>query len=112
MDIKTGVEIALYVVLGVASLYFKQKDKLNTKASELVTRAENEAKDVIDENGGKHQYIVNTLYNLVPGPFKSIFTTSFIDGIVDAAFDKAEAYARTQADKIVDKAIKDGTVTK
>ena len=109
MDVKTILEIlqvVLYVALGGVALYFKGNSKLKDKAGELIAKAENEAKDVVDEKGGKHNYIVDLLFGFIPKPLQVIFTRTLIDGIVDKAFASAESYAVTQLDKAVDKIVK------
>jgi len=112
MDIKEILTLIILVISGGVSFYFKYNKKLSDKAGSLIITAENEYKSVTQSGGDKHEFVVDTIYNLVPTIFKGIFTRTFIGNIVDEAFQKAEAYAKTQADKIVYKAINDGTVTK
>jgi len=114
MDVKTildVLQVLLYVALGGLTIYFKTKSVLRDKAGEFITTAENEAKDVVDEKGGKHNYIVDLLFGFIPKPLQVIFSRALIDGIVDKAFKAAESYAVTQLDKAVDKIVRTDTAT-
>lgn len=91
------------VILGGLSLYWKQNTKLQKQAGELIGEAENTFRDTAKAGGQKFEWVVDTLYNLLPAPVRILFPRSVISTIVQNTFDAIERYAKTQLDKIADK---------
>lgn len=90
------------IVLGVLTVaacfvgyYFYVRAKITKAAAGAVDVAENE-----DKSGQeKMQIAVDQLCALIPVFLKPILTRAVVQGIVQAAFDKIEAYAKKQVAK-------------
>jgi len=93
----------LTIVLGALSVYLRANERLRNSSIKYITEAEEMYKDVSNAGGQKFQWVVDTLYNLVPVPLRIMVTKSFIERIVQSTFDSIEAYAKTQLDKAIDK---------
>jgi len=108
IDIEMIFSIAipvLTIIFGALSAYFCQNEKLRNNAVKYITEAEELYKDTTKSGGVKFTWVVDTLYNLVPAPFKIIITKPLIEKIVQSTFESIEAYAKMQLDKTVDKII-------
>lgn len=90
------------IVLGVLSVlitfvgyYFYIRGKAIKAAQKAVNDAEQD-----DKTGAeKLQIAVEQVYSLIPPILKPVITRTIITGIVQAAFDKIEAYAKKQIQK-------------
>lgn len=95
----------LTILFGALSAYFRANEKLRNISIKYITEAEELYKDVSKAGGQKFSWVVDTLYNLVPAPFRIIITKKCIERIVQSTFDGIEEYAKTQLDKAIDKYI-------
>lgn len=105
INIELILEIALpilTILFGALTAYFNQNNKLKDSALKYITEAEEMYKDSTKAGGLKFTWVVETLYNLVPGPLKFIITKSCIEKLVQNTFDEIEAYAKMQLEKAVD----------
>ena len=93
----------LTILLGALSAYFKANEKLRNSSIKYITEAEEMYKGVSNAGNQKFQWVVDTLYNLVPPHLRIIVTKKCIENIVQTTFDSIEEYAKTQFDKAVDK---------
>ncbi len=101
MDVKSIIEVVVFVLLGGASLYFKYNAKLNTKVNGLIDEAEATYKDVKNAGGEKNTYVIDKLYGFIPNPFKLLISREMVATIVNNTFSAMESYAIKQADKVV-----------
>lgn len=96
------ISIVLGVLAAVASFvgyYFYIRSKLAKAATGAVNDAEKE-----DKTGAeKLQIAVDQVYALVPAILKTIISREIVQGLVQAAFDKIEEYAKKQLEKKADK---------
>ncbi|WP_301666002.1 hypothetical protein [uncultured Alistipes sp.] len=96
------ISIVLGVLAAVASFvgyYFYIRSKLAKAATGAVNDAEKE-----DKTGAeKLQIAVDQVYALVPAILKTIISKEIVQGLVQAAFDKIEEYAKKQLEKKADK---------
>ncbi len=92
------ISIILGVLAAVASFvgyYFYIRSKLAKAAAGAVNDAEKE-----DKTGAeKLQIAVDQVYALVPAVLKPIISRDIVQGLVQAAFDKIEEYAKKQIEK-------------
>jgi len=109
----------LFALFGGLVVYYKGNPKMQDKTDEAVAwldkirgfavdfiaRAEDEFKGT-QRGGEKFDWVVNSLYNMLPDAIKPFISKSTIEGVVQAAFDSIQAYAKLQLDRIVDEAIK------
>lgn len=95
----------LTIIFGGLSAYFRQHDKLTNSVAKYIYEAEEMYKDTTKAGGEKFSWVVDSLYELVPVPFKVFITKTCIEKIVQSTFDQIEMYAATQLDKAVDKAV-------
>ncbi|MDD2494493.1 MAG: hypothetical protein PHE29_04795 [Tissierellia bacterium] len=106
MEIELIIRLVLSVltiIFGALSAYFSQNEKLRNMAVKYITEAEDMYKDTTKAGGQKFNWVVETLYNLVPVPLKFIITKPLIETIVQSTFDSIERYAKMQLDKSIDK---------
>lgn len=87
----------LTVVSSFASYYFYIRGVVAKSAAEAVDKAEQDGKTGEE----KLTLAVEQLYALVPLLLKGIITKDFVAALVQAAFDKIEAYAKKQIAKKV-----------
>lgn len=96
---------ALVCILGFFVSYIRTKTSLVQKAGDFINKAEEDYKSVTKAGAQKFDWVVISLYSLVPAPMKLFITQQMISEIVQKVFDQAEAYATKQLDKVVDKII-------
>lgn len=94
----------IMVVFGGISYYYKTKSKLNESASELVAVAEKEYAEFEKAGSDKLAFCVKYLYTYVPVPVRVFFPESALQLIVETALTNMKAFAKTQLDKLDDKA--------
>lgn len=108
MDIKTILEILGYIlsiILGGVALYIKGKKTITDNAVKYINEAEEGYKNLVIAKGEKFDYVVDSIYGLIPKVVKPFITKELVAIIVQNVFDQMESYAVKQADKIVDKLI-------
>lgn len=93
----------LTIIFGALSAYLRAHDKLTNSSIKYITQAEEMYKDISNAGGQKFEWVVDTLYNMIPSPLKVIVNRKFIAKIVQETFDGIEQYAKTQLDKAIDK---------
>ncbi len=85
----------LSVVVSFVGYYFYIKQKIAKAATEAVNDAEQDGKTGEE----KKEIAVTQVYALIPAIYRPIIPRSVVEGIVQAAFDKIEEYAKKQVDK-------------
>lgn len=98
--ILAGLQIVGYIALGGLALYLKTKGKLKEQAAGFIADAEEQYKDSTKAGGQKFEWAVEQLYGLVPKVLKPVITRKMVSQIVQFAFEKGEAYAQLQLDKL------------
>jgi hypothetical protein len=93
----------LTIIFGALSAYFSQNEKLRNMSVKYIAEAEEIYKDATKAGGAKFNWVVETLYNLVPIPLKLFITKSIIEKIVQGTFDSIEEYAKMQIIKALEK---------
>lgn len=93
--------LVLMVLFGSLSLYFKTKNNLLHKASELITNAEELYRDTTKAGGKKFEWVVEQLHALIPAPLRMVFSKELLGSIVQGAFDLIQRYAKMQLDKVI-----------
>ena len=106
IDYITIIETVALIVMGGIIAYYKSNAKLKGVVAELIAEAE-QAFDSTKSGGKRFAWVVNKLYELIPAPLKAIINKQMIEQIVQGTFDSMAAYAKTQLDRAVDKAIPD-----
>lgn len=97
------MEIVINILLAIATIafafisyYLEVKHKMQKEVNGLIDAAE-ETGEVGED---KMAMVVNKLYyDIVPAVLRPFLTKAVIEQIVQAAFDKVEAYAEKQAKK-------------
>lgn len=105
MDFETIMQILmpiLTILFGALSAYLRANERLRNSSIKYITEAEEMYKDVSKAGGQKFEWVVDTLYNLVPRPLRILVTRKCIENIVQSTFDGIEEYAKTQLDKAID----------
>lgn len=97
------IQLIIALVLGAISLYLKQKNTIMNLAKEKISEAEEMYKDATDAGGEKFEWVVTTIYDLMPAAFRMVFTRETIMVLVQRMFDGMEKYAVSQMDKIANK---------
>lgn len=93
----------LTILLGALSAYFRANERLRKSSIKYIAQAEEMYKDTSNAGVQKFEWVVDTLYNLVPKTMKIVITKKLIESIVQSTFDGIEAYAKTQLEKAIDK---------
>lgn len=97
------IQLIIALVLGAVSLYLKQKNTIMNLAKDKISEAEEMYKDTTDAGGEKFEWVVTTIYELMPAAFRMVFTRETIMVLVQRMFDSMEKYAVSQMDKIAGK---------
>lgn len=97
------IQLVVALVLGAISLYLKQKNTIMNLAKEKISEAEEMYKDSTNAGGEKFEWVVTTIYELMPAAFRMVFTKETIMVLVQRMFDSMEKYAVSQMDKIANK---------
>jgi len=112
MDINTILailQVILYVLLGGLAFYFNQNAKLQKKATELINTAEGMYIDTTKAGGKRFEWVVDSLYSLVPAVLKSFIPRSWIEVLVQTVFDEMKDFAQKNLDEAVKKICNDET---
>lgn len=102
MDIITIIFMILTFCFGGIALYFKSKSQLIEKVGQLIYTAEDFYADSTKSGGDKFEFVVDSLYRLVPVVFQKILSKDIISVIVQNIFNYIESYAKIQLDKVFD----------
>lgn len=94
-NILTIVFAIITVIISVISYYLYIRKKI----TEAATGAVNNAEDLPTDGEAKKTAAVDAIYSIIPVIVKPLFSKVFIAQIVQAAFDKIEAYAKKQIAK-------------
>lgn len=97
------IQLIIALILGAISLYLKQKNTIMNLAKDKISEAEEIYKDATDAGGEKFEWVVTTIYELMPAAFRMVFTRETIMVLVQRMFDSMEKYAVSQIDKVVGK---------
>ena len=92
------LQIVLYVILGGLAIWFKQNVKLRTKVAELINKAEELYTDTTKAGGQKFEWVVNTLYALLPKAMQVVIPRSMVETIVQNVFDQMKEFAKKTLD--------------
>jgi hypothetical protein len=106
----------LTILLGALSIYFKRSAAAQSKVAEVenwlaeikgsadkyIARAEKEFEGT-QRGGEKFDWVVETLFMLLPVPVRAFITKEMIAEIVQGAFDAMAEYATAQLDKAISK---------
>ena len=103
MNIYSIVTTILWVVFGFLVAYFKTKTKVIEQAKEKINEAEIMYQSTAKAGGEKFNWVVETIYMMIPQPMQMIFTKQLVGSIVQNVFDSIQKYATLQLDKIIDK---------
>ena len=98
--------VTAYILLGGCILYYRGNVKLQSAVAGLITEAE-QSFNSVKCGGQKFAWVVGKLYDLIPTALKTIITKQMVERIVQGTFDSMARYAKSQMDKIVDKALED-----
>ena len=102
----------LTVALGALSVYFKRSAAAQSKAAEIegwlaeikgsaakyIVKAE-KMYEGTQRGGEKFEWVVKSLYLLLPVPIRAFITKEMIGDIIQGVFDAMADYAATQLDK-------------
>lgn len=99
------IMLILTIIFGGFSLYLKTRKDLIDDAKDKIIDAELKYKDTVCAGGEKFNWVVDTLHSYVPTPLKLIFTKELIATIVQRTFNTMEDYAKTQVEKVIEKAV-------
>lgn len=96
METVLTIIFAILAVLAVfVSYYFHVKAKIYAETENAVNNAEQDDKTAAE----KMELAVNQIYSIIPAVAKPFIARNVIEGIVQAAFDKIEEYAKKQVNK-------------
>lgn len=94
-SILTIVFAIISIIVSVLSYYLYIRKKITDAAAGAV----NDAEDLDKAGEEKKAAAVDAIYSIIPAIIKPLFSKAFIAQIVQAAFDKIEAYAKKQIAK-------------
>lgn len=87
------------IIGGFVISYFKTNSKFKDKIAALCNFAESQ----FSKGEDKKQYVVDTIFNIVPFALKPILNKTIIGMMVQSTFDSIEEYAKKQLDKATNK---------
>jgi len=107
------IKYLLFALLGAAAAYYKSRPQLQTRAkeaegwlerlrgmaAEYIARAEG-AYQGTKRGGEKFEWVVGSLYALLPEPVRPFISRETVGDIVQGVFDSVEAYAARQLDRM------------
>lgn len=92
--------LLLTVILLVGfSIYLHYNGKLKEWVSDYIDEAEEEY-DGLSTGEEKFEWVVDSLLNLIPSPFRILFPKTTVAALVQNTFDIMEAYAVKQRKKL------------
>lgn len=104
MTIEVVIELLKWLalfMLGAASLYYQTNTKISCYVTKLIDEAEEVYKDSAKAGGEKFEWVVSTLYGMIPSVLKPFISHQMLENLVQSTFDAMEKYAIAQIDKIV-----------
>lgn len=93
------------LIFGGFCYYIRFNTNLRKAAEKAIVAAEKVYKDSAKAGGQKFEYAVNFVYDALPKTLQLIITKDMIAAIIQNTFNYMEDYAKTQLDKLVDKAM-------
>lgn len=99
MDTSTILSIVMAVLFAAAAgleLYFRTKGSASKMARELIAFIENSGLT----GSEKMSYVVESLYNEIPAPLRTIFTVDRLRTLAQEIFDTMKQYALKYIDQI------------
>lgn len=97
------ISTILMIAFGALSYYFKYKTNLQATIAGHISNAENEYQSATKSGGEKFQFVVDSIYKVVPTIFKPFITKDMIGILVQKTFDEMAIYATKQLDIMIDK---------
>lgn len=91
--------VILMIIGGFIISYFKTNSKFKDKIAALINFAESKFID----GEQKKEYVINTIYSIIPAVFKPILNKTIINMIVQSVFDSMAEYAKKKLDKTTNK---------
>jgi hypothetical protein len=91
--------VILIIIGGFVINYFKTNSKFKDKIAALINFAESKFND----GEQKKEYVINTIYSIIPAVFKPILNKTIINMIVQSVFDSMAEYAKKKLDKTTNK---------
>lgn len=91
------------IIFGAASLYYQMNTKLRCNVTQLINDAENAYTDSAKAGGEKFEWVVSSLYSMIPAVLKPFITHAMLEKLVQTTFDAMESYAVFQLDRLTNK---------
>lgn len=101
--ILTILQVLLYVVLGGLAIWFKSNSKLKGEVAELINTAEDIYADSTKAGGEKFEWVVTSLYTLLPKAVQIVIPKSMVENIVQNIFDQMKDFAQKNLNSLTDK---------
>ena len=103
MTIEAIIEILKWLALftlGAASIYYQTNTKISSYAAKLIDEAEHTYKDATRSGGEKFEWVVNSLYAMVPTVLRPLVSRQMLESLVQSTFDAMEHYALLQINQL------------
>ena len=100
------IEAALMLLLGALAAYYATNARLRDWVAHLITQAEASYQG-IRAGGEKRAWVVSKLWEMIPAPLRGVVTKQLPEELVQGTFDSMELYAKTQADKVINRFLED-----
>ena len=103
MTIEAAIELMKWLALftlGAASIYYQTNTKLSCYVARLIDEAEHVYEDATKAGGKKFEWVVTTLYGMVPALLKPFITRQVLESLVQSTFDAMQHYAVTQIGRL------------
>ncbi len=91
--------VILIIIGGFVINYFKTNSKFKDKIAALINFAESKFND----GEQKKEYVINTIYSIIPAVFKPILNKTIIGMMIQSTFDSIKEYSKKQLDKVTNK---------
>lgn len=105
--IMTILQVLVYVVLGGLAFYYNKNAKLQKSVTELINTAESMYTDTTKAGGKRFEWVVDSLYNLLPAALRTIVPRSWIESLVQKVFDEMKDFAQKNLDAAMNKVLSD-----
>lgn len=99
--------LAAMLILGFVADYMKTRKDITGAVAGKIEEAEKLYADYTKAGGQKFEWVVDTLYNLVPVWLRPILSRDVISQLVQTTFDTIQNYAYRQADKWLKKDVQE-----
>ncbi|WMJ85027.1 hypothetical protein ACS3UN_04150 [Oscillospiraceae bacterium LTW-04] len=103
MTIDAAIELLKWLALftlGAASIYYQTNTKISCYIARLIDEAEHVYKGVSKSGGEKFEWVVTTLYSMVPALLKPFITREVLEDLVQSTFDAMQQYAMIQIGRL------------